>query len=373
MSKEQPELEPLTKQLAARFGLEPDDGPTREERRSKDAHKHYIGFDNATLLTYEDNKGKVMYTNGIRGCNALVLSSMEGTYMAHINVEILNKAPVGEIANNIKDTLAEFERTIGQKPSAAHLIGDEIINRELHDTLVKEGIVPKLHQAMQYGIRVGDVAGNEKPYLNSNSNFNEINKECNEKNLLSSRLQWPIAIPQRRVQHTTTLEIEEKRNNDRPPKGEGRDYNPPPRERDFESSWRSQQTPQRKEDTDYNPPPKARDLNASWRSQQTSSSSLPLPPVTLAPHLKEKRDKDSSLPEKELSQIKLNENQQSSELTQRVPIARNLPLRDRALVSPEIQGTLSGNMVHKPNNDVRNRSPSSTPKVIQKTNSDISK
>lgn len=179
------DLRPDVAAIAARFGLVPT--TSRDEREREEAHMHYVGFDNATLLRTNENPHAQMYTNGIIGCNALVMSSPNGTYMAHINVEQLDKASTEQMNFHNTKTIEAFTHAIGEKPREAGIItSDGTVHPGLIRALNTADIHNKVYDDSQFGILVGARFGNR----NINSTFNKINTECARNNLLPSELQW---------------------------------------------------------------------------------------------------------------------------------------------------------------------------------------
>jgi len=180
------DLRPEFAAMIARLGLVPT--TIREDRIREAERMHFVGFDNATLLRTSDNPGISMYTNGIIGCNALVMCSPGGAYMAHIDVRILNAAISAQIYHNTERTIEVFTSAIGERPGHADIITENhLVHPGLTGALEDARIGHQIHHDSQFGIAVGARVGSR----NINSNINEINPGCEHKNLLDRRLQWP--------------------------------------------------------------------------------------------------------------------------------------------------------------------------------------
>lgn len=108
------------RELAARFGFIRE--TTLEARREEALSMHYVGFDNPALLSTEDNRGISLYTNGIVGCNVVVLGAAEGTYMAHVNVGPLFETPHERVREHMRATIGAFRDILNPEEPGAYIV-----------------------------------------------------------------------------------------------------------------------------------------------------------------------------------------------------------------------------------------------------------
>mgnify|MGYP001810420063 CR=1 FL=1 len=172
------------RELAARFGFTRE--TTLEARREEALSMHYVGFDNPALLSSEDNRGIGLYTNGIVGCNVVVLGSAEGAYMAHVDVRPLFDTPHERVREHMRATIGAFRDRLNPDETLAYIVTGGTAHPGIIDALSDSNILTEIENEQQFGIRIGGLSGS--PHINST--FNLRNEECERNNLLPPELQW---------------------------------------------------------------------------------------------------------------------------------------------------------------------------------------
>ena len=174
--------------LSTRRGFR-EDTRTRDERRQDERHMHYVGFNNATLLSRRDNAGEVLYTSGILGCNALVLSSSEGAYVAHINVMLLDRANTETMTTLTERVIIEYERRLGTEPDVGCIVTSTgRPHPGIVTALERRRIERDIVHEDQYGIRIGGVHGSYSLV----SNFNDQHLD-HVRNMMPTHLRdWEV-------------------------------------------------------------------------------------------------------------------------------------------------------------------------------------
>jgi hypothetical protein len=175
----------------------------RPRRLADQMNRQFVGFGNPTLLQAE-RQVRYLYTNGLSGCLALILSNGAGTYLAHISSENW-----GRYQNNIlpiaKTTLQTFQDLVGL-PTAAVLCCSEATSFGIHETLAdliaSVGIAIRYIEANQVGVLVGSETLNDGE-CNSSDELNGIPDRYNDTlasaNLLKYKpgTQWPYELKAR--------------------------------------------------------------------------------------------------------------------------------------------------------------------------------
>lgn len=180
------EREAMMQRWAAQYDFA--EMPAAEERRRLQGRTHYVGFDNSTLLSTSNAAGWLLYTEGLRGCNALVLASPRGTYMAHMQDSVLVESNDERLRRHTASVVREFERQIGERPKAAYLVtGDRRVNPSLEHALMAADIAEGhgcFVEESSIGMKVGDLLPKDIPQGLSNE------RHAERRNLLPRNLQW---------------------------------------------------------------------------------------------------------------------------------------------------------------------------------------
>ena len=187
------ERDAIMQRLVAQYDLA--EMSAAEERKRLQGRNHYVGFDNSTLLRTKDCDGWLLYTEGLIGCNALVLTSPHGTYMAHMQDSVLVESNDARLRRHTANVVREFERQIGERPRAAYLVtGGRRVNSSLENALMEAHIEDGhgcLTEASSIGMKVGDLLPKDIPQGLSYA------RHAERHNLLPKNLQWEPLFQQK--------------------------------------------------------------------------------------------------------------------------------------------------------------------------------
>ena len=181
----------------ARMGISTESRPrlTAEERAAAEADRQFIGFANPTLLLCT-SETRFLYTNGLSGCLAMILSSSQATYMAHIFTANLSKK--AELIERTAKILLHFATQAHGPPTTAALCAREQETLDSLSGLVefmerRSDLKVKLVRHNEIGVIVGSVDLGLLRLTDIVGRFSIVQESIEAENLMRNlpALQWP--------------------------------------------------------------------------------------------------------------------------------------------------------------------------------------